>query len=117
MPISKSNGNDLVYLRDYPAVKSYTDLKKKFLIYHNANPKVWKLFKKYTFIIIASGKSTYSAKAIFERIRWYHDIEGRDDRGFKLSNNHTAYYSRMFVSAFPEYRDFFRFKRVRGEDA
>jgi len=95
---------------------THTDLKKKFITYNSKNPAVWQLFKKYTLMAIKSGRKTYSAKAIFERIRWFHEIEGRDSLGFKLSNNHTAYYSRLFMERYPQYRGFFKLKAVRGDD-
>jgi len=89
-------------------------LKEKWWEFHTKNPKVWEMFKKFTFDVIDSGRKNYSVNAIFERIRWHTDIETKGDN-FKLSNNHRAYYARHFNELYPEYDDFFRVRELRSE--
>lgn len=90
-------------------------LKNKWREYHNANPEVYDLFVKFTFNVIRRGYTNYSANAIFERIRWHTDIETKDNSGFKISNNHRAYYARHFMNCNPEYEGFFRTKPVKED--
>ena len=80
--------------------------KEKWWAWHRENPDVWKLFEKFTDDVIARGHEHYSAKAIFERIRWHTEIE--TDGAFKLQNNFTAYYARLFHALRPECDGFFR---------
>ncbi len=87
----------------------------KFQEFHNSNPRVWKLFKTFSFDVIRSGRKHYSVNAIFERIRWHTDIETKSEDSFKLCNNHRAYYARMFNEEFPEYGEFFKTKKLRSE--
>ena len=89
-----------------------TALRKKFREFHNENPQVWELLQKFTFQIIDRGYKNYSVNAVFERIRWHTAIE-TNDLEFKLSNNHRAYYSRMFMDKHPEYEGFFRTKELK----
>lgn len=80
---------------------------EKFAEFHRANPRVWELFKAYTFDAVITGREHYSAKAIFERIRWHVDIE-LESGDLKLNNNFTAYYARMFHVEYPGHDGFFR---------
>lgn len=86
-------------------------LKQIWWRYHKKNPQVYELFEKFTFDVINAGFQHYSAKAIFEQIRWHTDVVTRGSR-FKLSNNHTAYYARLFAHNNPKHADFFRFKQA-----
>jgi len=86
-----------------------------FLEYHAENPHVYELFKKYCSAAFQSGRKHYSAYAIFERIRWHHDIETKCELGFKLNNNHRPFYARMYQMQFPNRANFFRTRTQRSE--
>jgi hypothetical protein len=88
---------------------------KQFIEFHKANPHVYELFKRYTKAAMATGRKHYSAAAIFERIRWHTDIETNEELGFKLNNNVTAYYSRMYSANYPHHKDFFRTRSLVSE--
>ena len=75
-------------------------LQDKFQQFHDNNPKVWELFKMFSFDVIRSGRKHYSVNAIFERIRWHTDIETKSKDSFKLSNNHRAYHARSLMKSF-----------------
>lgn len=90
-----------------------SELQKAFDKFNAENPQVWELFIKFTFEVIRTGRKHYSVNAIFERIRWHTDIE-TNDREFKLSNNHRAYYARHFHDKFPDHDGFFRTKQLRS---
>lgn len=75
------------------------------------NPEVWRLFERYTLEAIEAGRKV-GAKAVMERVRWESEIERGKD--FKVSNNWTAYYARIFAIKHPAYRRYFDFKQVRG---
>jgi hypothetical protein len=93
------------------ANKTTEELKTAWWNFHKSNPRVYELFRGYAFQLIKKGFSNYSSKSIFERIRWHSDVETTEDK-FKLNNNHTAYYSRLFAVHFPKYKNFFR---IRGD--
>lgn len=92
-----------------------TKLEKDFMEFHKENPHVYELFKRFTKAAMSSGRKTYSAKAIFERIRWHTDIETNESLGFKLNNNHCPYYTRMFAAQFPNQANFFRTRVLANE--
>ncbi len=85
----------------------------KFLSYHQANPGIWRAFERCAFDLIHRGIKHYGAKAIAEIIRFNRLIEtAKDD--FKLDNNFTAYYARIWGLKYPHHKEFFEFRNVKG---
>ena len=96
------------------------ELEKSARKFHLSNPNVWALYVKFTREMSERGFSNYSAKAIFERIRWETDTVGEDGKStFKVNNNHQPYYARWYMDRFPEHKGFFRIRRLisRNETA
>ena len=85
-----------------------TRLEKKFINYHQKNPEVWREFKRYAFEAIEAGRIQYSAKLIMEKIRWDSKLEVQKVSAFKIPNEVTAYYARLFHKSFPVYKGFFK---------
>ncbi|KOX53879.1 hypothetical protein ADL19_15015 [Streptomyces purpurogeneiscleroticus] len=89
-----------------------THLEKDFHIFHRDNPKVYELFKKFTKEVIDAGFTHHSARDIMRRIVWETTIVTTDDQ-YKINNNHTPYYARLWMQQHPEYPGFFRTRAVR----
>lgn len=79
----------------------------KFVEYHQKNPHIYNIFKGTATRAINKGFKKYSAKAIFEIIRWETASYKSPDE-YKVNNNYTAFYARMFQNEYPEHKDFFR---------
>ena len=77
----------------------------KFERYHAENPEIWEEFKKLCFDLIRAGRRHYSADGILHAIRFNTVIRGGKD--FKINNNYSSMYSRMFTANFPQHKDFF----------
>jgi hypothetical protein len=77
----------------------------KFEKYHLANPEIWMAFKDLSFQLIKAGRKHFSADAILHTIRFNTAIRGGKD--FKINNNYSSMYSRMFTSNYPEHKEFF----------
>jgi hypothetical protein len=86
----------------------------RFERFHAENPDAYDLFKKYTFEAIMAGREHFSVISIFERIRWYTDVETQGDP-FKINQNFAAYYGRKFMQDFPAFEGFFRTRKLRGK--
>ena len=80
--------------------------------FHAENPKVYELFKKFTFELIFRRRTHYSADAIIHRVRWETNIIGGKD--YKINNNFVAYYVRLFNAEFPECDRFFEIRRQKA---
>jgi hypothetical protein len=78
-----------------------------FSKFHQGNPEIWTLFRRFSVEMISRGREHYSSNAVFERIRWHIDLQ-KSDSELKLNNNFRAYYARLFHVAYPQYDGFFR---------
>jgi hypothetical protein len=81
-----------------------------FKKYHSENPDIYRMFVKFS-LQAAERRKNFSAKAVFERIRWETMVSGNDQ--FKINNNYTAYYARMFEHNYPKHEGFFRKRTIR----
>ena len=87
---------------------------KTFAEYHKNNPEVWELFRVMTFRAIRKGFRHYSSKGIFELIRWETQTSLKDD-GYKVNNNYTPDYARMFENEYPQYKAFFETRSLKKQ--
>ncbi len=85
-----------------------------FLLWHRANPDVWAEFEKITLDLINKGRKHYGAKAIMEVIRFNRAIGG--GREFKINNNFTAYYVRVFEEKYKIHKGFFETRELKNLD-
>jgi len=83
--------------------------------YHFDNPEIYQAFEKFTFEAIRSGRTHFSSEMVINRLRWYTQIEARNDQ-FKINNNYKAFYSRLFEDLHPEHKGFFN-KRTSIADS
>lgn len=86
----------------------------KFEEFDEANPHVYKLVVRYALEVLASGKKRIGINTIFERIRWYTDIETNSFDSFKINQNFTPYYARKFMRDYPQYQGLFQTRKLRG---
>lgn len=84
-----------------------------FSEYHERNPHVYELFKRFAMQARNAGRRRFGAKAIMERVRWYAEIETHGGDGFKVNNNFTSRYARMLIDEYPEFKGFFETRRLQ----
>jgi len=89
----------------------------KWKQFHEDNPEVYDLIKHYTFQAIEAGHKKYGIQTIAERVRWHSMVETVSDDRFKLNNNHTAYYARLFMKDYPQHAGFFRTRKLTAQGA
>jgi len=86
-----------------------------FKLYNTENPEIYAMFVAYTYQLISTGATRFSAYLIFERMRWETMVSGND--GYKLNNNYRPYYARQFMKDHPQYEGFFETRRTVAEGA
>ena len=98
--------------------RRHDEMKRSFETFHKDNPWFWALFVKYTGELIGRGFKHYSAQhGIFSRIRWEVDTADKKGRStFKVNNNHSPFYVRLFNETYPGYADFFRIRKQTSHD-
>ena len=87
-------------------------MEERFLEFDKNNPQAYKMFKKFVFDAIKKGRQHYGANGIIELIRW-HTFLDTNDHDYKINNNWGAYYARKFENEYPQYKGFFRSRRLR----
>lgn len=79
-----------------------SELWSKFYSTLCENPELWALMQRFSFEAINAGFNHYSARTIFERIRWHYHIE-TSDPDFKINDHWPPYFSRVFMWAHPQH--------------
>lgn len=79
-------------------------MKKTFDQYDGSNPHIWQSFVHFCVQTRAKGFLKYSAKGIFELIRWHTSERGKEP--FKVNNIYTPDYARKMEKTYPEFKDF-----------
>lgn len=87
---------------------------ERFKIFHKKNPQVWERFKEKAFRMKNTGRKKYSARTIFEVMRWESDLETVGSV-FKISNDLIPIYCRLLIFNYPEFKDFFDLKAVNSK--
>lgn len=88
--------------------------KREWWEWHKANPHVWEYFERFSLEAVSKGRKKISHWLIINRIRWEVNIvtTGED---FKISNDHIAFYARLWKAKHPQHKDLFTTKRMIGE--
>ena len=101
-------------LFDAPPETKHEAERTDFEQFDAENSQVWREFERLALEIAAEGHKHYSAKAIFEVIRFHRAIRTTDVK-WKLNNIWTPYYARKFMRCHPQYEGFFETRRVKDE--
>jgi hypothetical protein len=80
--------------------------------FHAENPHVFDMFTRFAMEMRQAGYSHGSAGLIFERIRWELRMETISDENVALNNNYRSRYARLFEDTYPEWKGFFRKRRL-----
>ena len=86
----------------------------KFKEFHLANPAVYDEFRKLAIAIKNTGRAHYSAEIIINTIRWHRDLQTTGEV-FKLNNDFKPLYARLLAYQFPEFLEFFEFRKIRSQ--
>jgi hypothetical protein len=84
-----------------------------FCQYHSENPQIYAEFEK-TALKAVKYRSRFGAKAIFEIIRWNTMVSGND--GFKVNNNYTSFYARLFELKHPQHAGLFSKRKSKFDN-
>ncbi len=92
-------------------------MREDFIRFHNAHPEFWKVFVGHTVRLRNRGFKRYSARTLIELIRFHADVgDIKRLTGFKINNNHTPFYARVFSLLYPECGGFFSMRIQTSKD-
>lgn len=83
-----------------------------FKQYHKKYPKIYSKFVELTFKTREKGFEKFSARAVFQVMRWVTAGEKKED-GFKFNNNFTPFYVRLLEHEHPEFIGFFEKRKAK----
>jgi 3-methyladenine DNA glycosylase AlkC len=102
--------------------QSYFNLAEKmskleydFWHFHKKNPSVYQLYKRFASELVAAGVTRLSSDAILHRVRWETTIKTQSKDRFKVNNNYTAYYARLYVRDHPQYAKMFERRKLANQ--
>lgn len=84
-----------------------------FEAYHAANPHIYAALRRFALEARATGRRRISIELLFNRLRWYTDIEAQGDP-FKVNNNHRPHYARLLMRD-PEIAGLFETRRSAAD--
>lgn len=85
-----------------------------FIAYHAKRPEIWQQFERMALWLIKNRHENFGAKEIFEALRRGNEDIASSEKEFKLNNNFTSIYARVFVLFHPEYRHRIELRQARG---
>lgn len=91
---------------------------RDFINYHSNNLWIWESFEKTALAEVTSGRKKMGAKELFEKLRRDNSGGSTPDlftsaKEFKLNNNYTALYARLFILKFPQHKEAFSLKELK----
>jgi len=87
---------------------------ERFRAYDARFPVVFTLFKRFAYEAKAAGRTRFGGKAIWERIRWYCDVEKGGDAP-RLNNTYVSRYVRKLCEECPDLADLFETRELKSE--
>src|SRR5690606_26519990 len=101
---------DLALLRT-PDYAPDATIQERFEAFHELNPHVLDALEALVRQFLASGRRRLAIGALFERLRWEHDITTEGDE-FRLNNTFRSRYVRLILDRHPEWADVFQTRRL-----
>lgn len=92
-----------------------SELRSKFLDYHQRNPEVYQWLVQFSHDMKNAGYKSYGMKSIIERVRWHIDLnrpnnDHEGDKMLKINNNHAPFYARLIMDNEPDLKGFFEIR-------
>lgn len=87
-------------------------LQQAFERFDADNPLVYELYKKFAWQAVDAGNTTLSISLLTERVRWEAKVVTKSIDGFKINNNHQAFYARK-LNREPMFEGLFRTREQR----
>lgn len=95
---------------------SMDDIQRRFLRFHEENPHVYDLLRRFSLQARRRGRTRFSIDAIYHRARWHTQIETTDP-DWKLNDHYTSRYARKLMDEEPELEGFFELRDLRRSGA
>lgn len=95
------------------------DVQLRWLIFHEANPKIYDLLVRFTREAFNAARARgrdlkrYGIQAVAERARWFVFFEAGEGEDFKLPNEFLSRYARLIMTREADLRSAFELRTLR----
>lgn len=86
---------------------------RAFFALHDANPEIFRQFRKYAVQARNAGHLRYSSWALMQRVKWHINVETGLPDGPKISNVHIARYARLLLRDYPRFQGFLELRPIK----
>lgn len=94
-----------------------SSMAKAFRQFHRDNLWVYAELRRLALDLVGRGRKRYGIGGLFEVLRWHRAMSTDSDDGFRLNNNHRAFYARMLMRNNPALVDFFAKRESEADNA
>jgi hypothetical protein len=114
--VEETTARELRLWRESPPTD---DVQLRWLIYHEANPKVYDLLVRFTREAFRAARERgrdlkrYGIQAVAERARWFVFFEAASEEDFKLPNEFLSRYAREIMSRETDLRGAFELRTLQ----
>lgn len=92
--------------------RSAPTMRDKFEAFHALHPEVYHAFCEEVEILWRQGHRQFGAQGVFWLVRAKHAVNTQRDHGFKISNNYSPHYARLYIEDHPYRSEFFQLKEL-----
>lgn len=96
-------------------IRNYAIFPMYFAEWVSENFHVWQAFVAEADKVISRGFDHYSARTILHVLRHHSAVSDAGESDWKLNNNVSPYLARLFAEVYPEYSDFFEYRKTVNE--
>jgi hypothetical protein len=95
--------------------KQLQTIQDRFDKFHAAHPDVYSKLCEYARAVVAAGYNNIGIALLYERLRWYYQIERPDGiEAYKLSNDFRSRYARLIMSQEADLQGFFKTRELES---
>lgn len=87
----------------------------RFWAFHEENPHVYAELRRFALEAVGKGRRRLSINLLFERLRWFTEIETEGD-AFKVNNTFRAWYARLLMRDEPRLAGMFETRKSDADD-
>lgn len=102
-------------MTDHPLFDAIATRESAFQRHHAESPEIYEWFCRFTLEKIHKGAKHVGAKAVWERLRFESPVR-EDGSPYKLNNNFTAFYARLFMQDHPQYAGIFETRTAKADE-
>lgn len=88
---------------------------KKFKKFHKENPQVYKMVIDVAKHLKDEKYNEFGTLLLFEIVRYSPTFKKARGDDYKLNNNHKAFYSRLFLYEYPEFKSVLKIRRSSAD--